>query len=111
MVGGEILSQVNSRLTAIMDTSLEFGGVSIICVRDFNQLRPVKDCYVFQVSNSRDDNYGVFTGPHNWEKFSFVGLSEIMRQKDYQRFAIALNNFANCTLTEDDVNLFESRKS
>ena len=33
-----------------------------------------------------------------------------MRQKDYQKFAIAMNNFANYTLTEDDINLFESRK-
>ena len=48
MVGRKILSQVNSRLKAILDTSLDFGGVSIICFGDFHKLRPVKDSYVFQ---------------------------------------------------------------
>ena len=36
MVGGKILSQVNSRLKAILDTSLEFGGVTITCFGDFH---------------------------------------------------------------------------
>ena len=40
-------------------------------------------------------------GPYLWEKFSFAELTEIMRQKDYQKFAIAMNNFANYTLTEN----------
>ena len=42
MVGSKIMSQVNNRLKAIMDNSLDFGGVSIICVGDFHLLRPVK---------------------------------------------------------------------
>ena len=41
MVGRKIMSQVNNRLKAIMENSLDFGGVSIICVGDFHQLRPV----------------------------------------------------------------------
>ena len=57
MVGSKILSQVNSRLKAILDTSLDFGGVSIICVGDFHQLRPVKDSYVFQIPNSGTESY------------------------------------------------------
>ena len=32
-----------------------------------------------------------------------------MRQKDDQKFALALNNFAICCLTSDDINLFSSR--
>ena len=32
-----------------------------------------------------------------------------MRQKDDQKFALALNNFANCCLTEEDINQFTSR--
>ena len=43
MVGSKILSQVNSRLKATFDNSLDFVGVSIICVGDFHQLQPVKD--------------------------------------------------------------------
>ena len=110
MVGSKILSQVNSRLKAILDTSLDFGGVSIICVGDFHQLRPVKDSYVFQIPNSGTESYDLLVGPYLWEKFSFVELTEIMRQKDDQKFAVALNNFANCTLTEEDNGLFLSRQ-
>ena len=109
MVGSKILSQVNNRLKAIMDNSLDFGGVSIISVGDFHQLRPVKDSYVFQIPISSANNYDGLVGPYLWEKFSFVELTEIMRQKDDQKFALALNNFANCCLTEDDIYLFTSR--
>ena len=109
MVGSKIFSQINHRLKAILDTSLDFGGVSIICVGDFHQLRPVKDSYVFQVP-SGSESYDVLVGPYLWEKFSFVELNEIMRQKDDQRFAMALNNFANCTLTDEDLHLFNGRQ-
>ena len=57
-----------------MDNSLDFGGISIICVGDFHQLRPVKDSYVFQVSNSSSNNYDGLVGPYLWEKFSFLEL-------------------------------------
>ena len=69
MVGSKILSQVNNRLKAIMDNSLDFGGVSIICVGDFHQLRPVKDGYVFQIPTSSANNYDGLIGPYLWEKF------------------------------------------
>ena len=57
MVGSKILSQVNSRLKAILETLLDFRGVSIICVGDFHQLRSVKDSYVFQIPNSGTESY------------------------------------------------------
>ena len=109
MVSSKIISQVNNRLKAIMDNSLDFGGVSIICVGDFHQLRPVRDSYVFLIPTSSADNYDGLIGPYLWENFSSIELTEIMRQKDDQKFALALNNFANCCLTEDDINLFTSR--
>ena len=84
MVGSKILSQVNNRLKAIMDNSLDFGGVSIISVGDFHQLRPVKDSYVFQIPVSSSNNYDGLVGPYLWEKFSFIELTEIMRQRDDQ---------------------------
>ena len=80
----------------------------VTCVGDFHQLRPVKDSYVFQVSNSSSNNYDDL-GSYLWEKFSFIELTQIMRQKDDQKFALELNNFANCCLTEEDINLFTSR--
>ena len=109
MVGSKILSQVNNRLKAIMDNSLDFGGVSIISVGDFHQLRPVKDSYVFQVPISSSNNYDGLVGTYLWEKFSFIKLIEIMRQRDDQNFARALNNFANCCMSENDIDLFMSR--
>ena len=109
MVGSKILSQVNNRLKAIMDNSLDFGGVSIISVGDFHQLRPVKDSYVFQIPVSSSNNYDGLVGPYLWEKFSFIELTEIMRQRGDQNFARALNNFANCCMSENDIDLFMSR--
>ena len=82
MVGSKILYQVNNRLKAIMDNSLDFGGVSIISVGDFHQLRLVKDSYVFQIPVSSSKNYDGLVGPYLWEKFSFIELSQIMRQID-----------------------------
>ena len=67
----------------------------------------MKDSYVFQVGSS---NYEGLVGPYLWEKLSFVKLVEIMRQKDDQNFALALNNLANRGLTQDDVSLFASRQ-
>ena len=92
-----------------MDNSLDFGGVSIISVGDFHQLRPVKDSYVFQVPISSSNNYDGLVGPYLWEKLSFIELTEIMRQRDDQNFARALNNFANCCMGENDIDLFMSR--
>ena len=71
-----------------MGNSLEFGGVSIISVGDFHQLRPVKDTsYLLQVPISSSNNYDGLVGPYFWEKFSFIKLTDIMRQKDDQNFA------------------------
>ena len=78
MVGSKILSQVNNRLKSIMDNSLDFGGVSIISVGDFHQLRRVRDRYVFQIQTSSANNYDGLIGPYLWGKFSFVELTEIM---------------------------------
>ena len=110
MVGNKILSQVNSRLKAILDTSLDFGDVSIICVGDFHQLQPVKDSYYFNIPNSGTESYDLLFGHYLWEKFSFVELTEIMSQEDEQKFGVALNNFASCTLTKEDNGLFLSRQ-
>ena len=110
MVGSKILSQINSRLKAIIDTLLDLSGVSIICFGDFHQLRLVKDSYLFQIPNSGTESYDLLVWTFLWEKFSLEELTEIMRHKEDQRFAMALNNFANCALTEEDNGLFISRQ-
>ena len=43
MVGSKMLKQLNESLRQIMDSNQHFGGVSIICVGDFHQLKPVGD--------------------------------------------------------------------
>ena len=70
----------------------------------------MKDSYVFQIPNSGTESYDLLVGPYLWENFSFVELTEIIRQKEDRNFAIALNNFANCTLTEENDGLFLSRQ-
>ena len=109
MVGSKILSQVNSRLKAIINASLDFGGVSIIRVGDFHQSRQGKDSYVLQIPYSGIKSYDLLVRPYLWEKFSFVELTEIMRQKDDQMFTVALNYSANCSLT-DEANRFYTNR-
>ena len=53
----------------------------------------VKDSYVFQIPIYSSNNYDGLVGPYLWEKFSFVELTEIMRQKDDLNFARALRVF------------------
>ena len=69
MVSSKILSQVNSRIKAILDTSLDFGGVSIICIGNFHRLRPVKDSYTLQIPNSDTESYDLLVEPYLWGSF------------------------------------------
>ena len=58
---------------------------------------------VFQIPISRGNNYDGLVSLYLWEKTSFVELTEIMRQTDDQKVALALNIFSNCCLNEDDI--------
>ncbi|XP_044598214.1 ATP-dependent DNA helicase PIF1-like, partial [Cotesia glomerata] len=107
MVGSRMIQQVDSRLKQIFQTSKPFGGVSVIVFGDFNQLAPVGDRYVFEAHAT--DLYGDIIGNPLWNLFTSYELTEIMRQKNDVKFAKALNNLANGTLTENDMSLFESR--
>ena len=74
---------------------------------DFNQLRPVKESYVFQPLNTND--LSALAGNTLWSQFKIYRLTEIMRQKDDLLFAQALNNLTQFKLTSDDRELFENR--
>ncbi|CAM4932400.1 unnamed protein product [Rotaria socialis] len=52
MVGFTMFQHVDARLQQIMRTKKPFGGISVIVLGDFNQLRPVGDKYIFQFNNS-----------------------------------------------------------
>ncbi|CAF1307832.1 unnamed protein product [Rotaria sordida] len=90
MVGFTMFQQVDARLQQIMRTKKPFGGISVIVLGDFNQLRPVVDSPL-------------------WSLFELFELTEIMRQKDDKTFAIALSNIAKGAMTLEDINLLKSR--
>jgi hypothetical protein len=79
-----------------------FGGVSVLCVRDFRQLKPVGDNDVFSSGriNSLHD-----LGSSLWENFRIFELTEIMRQRDDQPFTVALNNMASVSMTDEAIRL------
>ncbi|CAF4624005.1 unnamed protein product, partial [Rotaria magnacalcarata] len=97
-----MFQHVDARLQQIMRTKKPFGGISVIVLGDFNQLRPFGDKYIFQFNNS----YNALVDNPLWSMFE---LTEIMRQKDDKSFAIALSNIAKGTMTLEDINLLKSR--
>ena len=90
MVGFTMFQQVDARLQQIMRSKAPFGGISVVVLGDFNQLRPVGDKYIFQFNNP----YNALVDSPLWSLFELFALTEIMRQKDDKIFAIALGNIA-----------------
>ncbi|CAF0843236.1 unnamed protein product [Adineta ricciae] len=105
MVGFTMFQHVDARLQQIMRNKKPFGGISVIVLGDFNQLRPVGDKYIFQYNNS----YNALVDNPLWTLFELFELTEIMRQKDDKAFAISLSNLAKGMMTVEDINLFKSR--
>ncbi|CAF1440251.1 unnamed protein product [Adineta ricciae] len=88
-----------------MRTKKPFGGISVLVLGDFNQLRPVGDKYIFQFNSS----YNALVDSPLWSLFELFELTEIVRQKDDKTFAIALSNIAKGTMTDEDIHLLKSR--
>ena len=66
MVGNSMFNvQINNRLKDIKGSKDDFGGVSIIAIGDFFQLKPVMDGLIFKDFDNSE--YGVLT-PNLWEK-------------------------------------------
>lgn len=101
-----MLSNVDKRLKQIFRTTESFGGIPVIVFGDLKQIPPVKDSPVFRSGN---DNYAVLVGPILWHQFKFYELTEIMRQRDDQAFAVALNNMSEGIMTAADIALLKSR--
>ena len=80
---------INCRLEDIKGSKDDFGGVSIIAIRDLFQLQLVMDGYIFKdVDNSE---YGVLA-TNLWKKhFKMYELHKIMRQRESKLFAQILN--------------------
>ncbi|CAF4003587.1 unnamed protein product [Adineta steineri] len=105
MVGFTMFQHIDARLQQIMRTKKPFGGISVMVLEDFNQLRSVGDKYIFQFNNS----YNALVDSSLWSLFELFELTEIMRQKDDKTFAIALSNLAKGTMTVEDIHLLKSR--
>lgn len=95
MVGSKMFSQFDSRLKQIFKNSSPFGGISVIVLGDLRQLSPVGSTI-----------YASWL----WDLFKYFELTEIMRQREDQTFASALNNMASENVTTpDDISLIRSR--
>lgn len=108
MMSSNFLFQIHRRLCQVYGSNLPFGGISILAVGDFNQLRPVAGSFPFA---PRSDSISLLASDINplWDGFQIFELDQIMRQKDDLRFAEALNRLAVGRLTESDVQLFKTR--
>ncbi|KAK3921374.1 ATP-dependent DNA helicase [Frankliniella fusca] len=106
MVSQHILDMIDKRLRHLFNPNKSFGGISILAVGDFYQLRPVFGTALY---NSKCSNpYDEIFDKRLWSKFKVFRLTKIMRQDD-KHFQKALNHLAKGTLTKSDVQLFKSR--
>ena len=99
MVGKSTFDFIDTRLQQLTGIRAPFGGLSVIAVGDFYQLKPVNDRLVFLdpkesakalASNSWKDHFKIYE------------LVDIMRQKDDLKFAQLLNRLRLNELTEED---------
>ncbi|XP_061399099.1 uncharacterized protein LOC133334797 [Musca vetustissima] len=107
MVGAKMLSYLDARMKQIFKSTEYFGGVSVLVLGDLKQLSPVGDRWIFAAPTT--DPYAEIYGTTTWDKFKYFELTEIMRQREDQSFAIALNNMASGQMTNDDVCLLRER--
>lgn len=79
MVGNGMFNFLNLLLQKIMANKSPFGNLSLITVGDLFELKPVFDKWIFENTN---DSYSALATNIWSEYFTFVELTEIMRQKD-----------------------------
>ena len=106
MVGNKMLEFIYLRLQEITGTKLPFGGVNVVCVGDLFQLQPVMQKYIFMDNNT---NYGPLATNLWKEYFTMFELTEIMRQKDDEEFAMLLNRLRQGHHTQNDIDILQSR--
>ena len=99
MVGKKTFDFIDTRLQQLTGIRAPFGGLSVIAVGDFYQLKPVGDRLVFL-----DHKEGAKAlAPNSWkDHFKIYELVDIMRQKDDLKFAQLLNRLRLNVLTEED---------
>ena len=104
MVGNRSLALIDSRLQLLTGIKKPFGGISILAVGDFFQLKPVMDSWIFQDLKCNAQALA----SNLWrEHFCVFELDEIMRQKDDIEFAQLLNRLRYNELTPEDKNVIQ----
>ena len=99
MVGKRTFDFIDTRLQQLTGIRAPFGGLSVIAVGNFYQLKPVGDRLVFLVLNEG----AKALAPNSWkDHFQIYKLVAIMRQKDDLKFAQLLNRLRLNVLTEED---------
>ena len=107
MVGNTMLKLIHLHLQEAKGNKLPFGGVNIICVGDLYQLQPVMQSYIF-IDISKE--YGPLA-TNLWKKyFTIFELTEIMCQKDDDKWKQVLSKIHICDHTSADIELIMTRK-
>ena len=106
LLSNNLFKQINDRLQQIKKNSNPFGNVHIILVGDLFQLEPVSYTWIF---NNLKDGYGPLA-VNLWNTyFDMYELTEIMRQKDDQKYAELLNRLREGNHTAADINELQKR--
>ena len=113
MVSRSLLTNLSNRLIQVTGVDLPFGGLSVICVGDFNQLRPVLQQPIFRNVKEKIESYESISSSVLWDMFRLFELTEIMRQGPEQlKFTNALNkigNYDTYVLTQEEVDMFDKQ--
>lgn len=96
MVSSDIFSFINRRLVEIKSSDLPFGGLNVIVIGDFFQLRPVQGSFLF-------------TNNILWDLFHPLFLNENMRQHEDGDFYSLLNRVRYGIITQSDEQLLKTR--
>jgi len=98
MVSASMLTYISRRLSEIKVDDMPFGGVNIIAVGDFFQLRPVNGRFAFK-------NLLL------WHLFTPIFLEQNMRQSKDCAYAALLNRARVGQLTDTDIHMLSTRLS
>ena len=108
MVGNKCFRLLDKRLQQIKENNQFMGGVHLIMVGDFFQLRPVMDGWIFELIG----NHYCSLACNLWKDNNFVlhELTEIMRQKDDLQYAQIMNRLREGNQTDEDISVLKSCK-
>lgn len=96
MVSSQTLVYIHRRLAAIKGNDNFFGGLNVILIGDFHQLKPVRGTFAFQ-------NNVI------WNLFDSYILETNMRQTGTDGYSQLLNRIRVGTFTEEDIGILTTR--